>query len=65
MNGVNVSHLEPYFDMNPNNWFSQTIVFDANVLSRSSDPSANVLQIELEQGDIFVKDIVCFFKQNA
>ncbi len=65
INGVRIGHVEKYVNMHPDNWFSQKIIFDASVLSSSDSATANVLQIELEQGDLFVKDIVCFFKQNV
>ncbi len=61
INGQNVGVIKKYHDMNARNWFGQTFVFNASVLKRRD----NVLRIEIDHGNIRLRDIVCHFNQSA
>ena len=61
INQHTVGYLYNYFDEDSRNWHSQQIVFSGDVL-RDGD---NHLEIDVASGDLHIKDIVCWFKQNT
>ena len=62
INNSFIGRIERAFGLNEGVWQSQTIIFPARLLNRR-----NQLRFELAtpNGDFWVKDIVCWFHQDA
>ena len=70
INGKHVGRIFNYKDADPNHWFTQIMTIGSNILNDGE----NKIHIEAvsypssESGDIFedfyIRDVVCFFKQE-
>ena len=61
VNNQTIGQLINYHDMDPRNWFTQTIVFAGSILKDGN----NNLEIEVDRGDLVLDNIIVHFKQNA